>query len=100
MVNLQSYSSKLEVYLLRGKDIFQEKAETPSQLALFSKTFQDDGFSFPKIPFNSMFLAWKLLSKGIIHGQVIFSFPESQSQTWYLYIKHWAARTKTSVSGE
>ena len=32
--------------------------------------------------------------------KVIFSFPESQSQTLYLYIEHWAARTKTSVSGE
>ena len=35
-----------------------------------SKTFQDDSFSFPKIPFNSMpsLLARKLFSKGIIHG--------------------------------
>ena len=35
-----------------------------------SKTFQDDSFSFPKIPFNSMpsLLTRKLLSEGIIHG--------------------------------
>ena len=75
------FDGKLTVLLIQtrrispeGKILFPVKRQKqPLHWHSFqnvSKTFQDDSFSFPKIPFNSMpsLLARKLLSKGIIHG--------------------------------